>query len=107
MDAQDTRYSPITLEWFGTQGTLRIHGKTMIVKMQELSCGRKCVFPGHSGERLFLLQGNELRAILRKRLTCPRDAEECSTLPAGRIELKVITLEHTTILMALNETCSP
>jgi len=95
----------LVLQWAGTQGTMQIDGHPVALIVKEEQCRKNCVSPGKTGVRVFQFRGEGVRATLRKKLSCARDAEVCSGLPEGSAYLAVSTARGRTELAVRNEYC--
>ena len=95
----------LVLAWTGTTASMQIDGQPRPLVATEARCTRDCVGPGKSGVRVFLFRNQDIRATLRKRVFCHRDAEVCGGLPAGQARLEVETANGTAVLAVQNSYC--
>jgi hypothetical protein len=88
------------------RGTMKVDGKTITLKVTQEQCTVDCVAPGKSGTQVFRFTGSDgVRATLRTRVHCPRDAEVCSGLFAARARLAVSSARGKALLRVRNEDC--
>ena len=84
---------------------MQIDGQTEVLAPTEARCTRNCVGPGRRGVRVFHFRNHDVRATLRKRVSCPRDAEVCGGLPEGPARLEVETAKGRIVLSVINSSC--
>jgi hypothetical protein len=73
----------VILRWLGRSGQMHVDGRQTLLDVREPPCQSDCVIPGRSGYREFEFVADEIRVVLRKRVSCAADAEVCSGLPQG------------------------
>jgi len=79
----------LVLYWSSQTAHMQVDGHTLSLTPRELPCRSQCVSPGKSGYRVFQFSNGQTRATLRKRASCPRDAEVCGGLSEGPAQLVV------------------
>ena len=96
---------PVVLEMNRAVAYLRINGSRTRLTLDESDSAQNCLAPGLAGLREFDMRGNGVRATLRKRESCSRDAEVCAGLSAGQSILEVSTTEETVTQVLRSEYC--
>lgn len=86
---------------------MQVDGRVLTMDAKEAQCLRDCVAPGKTGIRVIHLLSGGVRATLRVPAFCPKDAEVCSGLLAGRGRLTVFAGKRQTTLPVWHEDCDP
>jgi hypothetical protein len=87
--SEQSTQGQLVLYWSSQAANMHVDGQTLSLTPSELRCRSQCVSPGSSGFRVFQFSNGRVQATLRKRVSCPRDAEVCGGLPEGPAQLTV------------------
>jgi hypothetical protein len=87
--SEQSTQGSLVLFWSSRSAHMQVDGHAVSLTPRELPCRSQCVSPGSSGYRVFQFSNGQTQATLRKRVSCPRDAEVCGGLPEGPAQLVV------------------